>query len=235
MIDKSNQYTQMQKDFYNSTADIMAIENHRGHDLNPDYYGLLLSDIGQNFSGKKALDFGCGIGRNVDNLLNMTDWLRVDGCDISAENIKRAEQFLNETAHTDEKYSFYTTTGVNLQPLESNEYDFVMSTIVLQHIAVYSIRFSILSDIYRVMSPGALFSFQMSCFGSASYYDEDLTVSGTNGAHDVAVSNPDDLISDLQKIGFSDIKYFITNEWDANTGQYCNDPYKWIFVKAYKP
>jgi ubiquinone/menaquinone biosynthesis C-methylase UbiE len=234
MIDKNNKYTEMQRNFYNSTADIMAIDNHRGHDSSPDYYGLLLSDINKNFNNKKALDFGCGVGRNIDNLLNLTNWGRVDGCDISSENILRAESFMNTTKHAEDKYKFYVTTGVDLQPIPSNEYDFVMSTIVLQHIAVYSLRYSILSDIYRVMNNNSLFSFQMSCFGKANYYDEELDISGTNGAYDVCISNPEELIDDLEKIGFTGIRYTISNEWDAYNKKYCEDPYKWIYIKANK-
>lgn len=234
VLSKDNEYTQMQRLFYDTTADEMAVENHRGHDSSPDYYGLLLSDIDKNFNSKKALDFGCGIGRNVDNLLNLAEWDRVDGCDISSENIKRATQFMKQTSHLSSKYKFYTTTGVDLEPIVSNEYDFVMSTIVLQHIAIYSIRYSILSDIYRVMSNDSLFSFQMSCHGKGKYRDEDFSIEGTNGVHDVAVANPQDLIDDLTKIGFSNVTYSISNEWDAAGKQYFSDDYKWIYVKARK-
>ena len=44
-------------------------------------------------NGRTALDFGCGVGRNVDNLLKLSDWRRVDGCDISQENLIRARAF----------------------------------------------------------------------------------------------------------------------------------------------
>ena len=234
MLNENNQYTNMQRDFYNATADIMAIENHRGHDSSPDYYGLLLSDVNEEFDGKSALDFGCGVGRNIDNLLNLTKWAKVDGCDISRENLDRAKTFMSTTIHSEDKYDFYTTNGVNLSPLESDEYDFVMSTIVLQHIAVHSIRYSILSDIYRVMKEDGLFTFQMSCYGPASYYNEDLNIHATNGAHDVAVSDPQNLIDDLEKIGFSNISYTISTEWDAAAEQYFDESRKWIYVKAYK-
>src|SRR3972149_3826739 len=92
-----NPFTRMQRAYYNATADIMAVENHRGHDANPDYYGLLLSDVADHphrWQGKRALDFGCGIGRNVDNLLRLAEWEAVYGCDISQANIERAEEFL---------------------------------------------------------------------------------------------------------------------------------------------
>lgn len=232
----------MQRNYYDSTADIMAIENHRGHDSNPDYYNLLLKDISKNpqfWKDKVALDFGCGIGRNVDNILRLADWKRVDGCDISGENISRADKFL-KSCHPAEKFQLAVTTGTSLQPLEDNTYDFVMSTIVLQHIAVYDIRFSLLSDIYRVMNRDGLFSFQMAQYYDpsiprANYYDNVWDANGTNGALDVNVSNPTNLIDDLVKIGYKNIIFEIRPEWDANNKCYMNtDRSNWIFVKAFK-
>lgn len=239
MLDKDNIYTKMQREFYDATADIMAIDNHRGHDSSPDYYGILLGDINQSWSKKSALDFGCGIGRNVDNLSKLADWTTVDGCDISSENIKRANDFL-KTVIPENKFKLYTTTGVDLKPIGSDRYDFVMSTIVLQHIPVRSIRVSLMKDIYRVMKVGGLFSFQMAQYdrgqiGSANYFDEVIEASGTNGRYDVSVENPSDLIIDLEEIGFSDITYQIRPEWDAYAKTYVSSPHsRWIFVKAWK-
>lgn len=239
MIDKNNKYTHMQKDFYDSTSDIMAIENHRGHDSCPDYYGLLLSDIfnnSDNWTGKAALDFGCGIGRNVDNLSKLANWSFVDGCDISSENIVRADKFLS-TVLNKSKYNLYTTTGVDLYPIESNRYDFVMSTIVLQHIAVHTIRFSIMMDIFRVLKSGGLFSFQMAQYNSvketAEYYDDIYDAPGTNGRFDVTVDDPQNVIDDLEEIGFKNISYEIRNEWDANNRSYIPTE-NWIYFKAWK-
>lgn len=242
-MNKDNNYTKMQRDFYNATADIMAIENHRGHDSNPDYYGLLLSDVvdkPKSWIGKKALEFGCGVGRNIDNLLQLTNWDSVDGCDISSENIARAEKFLLSTKNPKDKFNLITTSGTTIQPLSSNTYDYVMSTIVLQHIAVHEIRFSLLTDIYRVMKDGALFSFQMAQYdrskiNCAGYFDNTWNAQATNGAFDVSVNNPQDLIDDLTKIGFKNISYEIKPEWDANLKCYVASPNSsWIYIKAYK-
>lgn len=241
-MDQNNKYTSMQRHQYDSTADIMAIENHRGHDSNPDYYGLLLKEIKQNpdqWTDKTALDFGCGIGRNVDNLLRLAKWKFVDGCDISSENITRAGNFLN-SVHTKELFNLYTTTGITLDPIKDNQYDFVMSTIVLQHIAVYDIRTSLLKDIYRVMKTGGLFSFQMAQYNSArincaKYYDNVWDAPATNGAFDVSIDNPQNLIDDLVSFGFKDVTYTLTPEWDANNKCYLNSPdSKWIFLTARK-
>jgi len=243
-MSEDNIYTKMQRDHYNSTADIMAIENHRGHDSNPDYYGILLKDIvdsPENWKDKKALDFGCGVGRNIDNLLKLSKWKTVDGCDISSENLIRADRFLINCNYAPEQYRLYTTTGTTLAPLKDQYYDFVMSTIVLQHIAVHEIRSSLFTDIYRVMKTGALFSFQMAQYNnelkklSARYHDNAWNATGTNGAFDVSVDDPKDLINDLSNIGYKNISYEIGPEWDAYNKCYVKNPSsKWIYVKASK-
>jgi ubiquinone/menaquinone biosynthesis C-methylase UbiE len=236
---KDNVYTKMQRDFYNSSADIMAIENHRGHDYNPDYKEVLLKDILiNNWENKSALDFGCGIGRNVDNLLNMANWSNVDGCDISSENIIRADKFLQSCGYTKDKYNLYTTTGTSLDPIKDNNYDFIMSTIVLQHIAVYDIRYSILKDIFRVLKPNGLFSFQMAQYNNvkcAKYYDNAWDAQGTNGIFDVSIDDPNNMILDLSNIGFKNITFEIRNEWDANSKKFMSPTNsKWLYFKAYK-
>jgi SAM-dependent methyltransferase len=241
-MSQNNIYTKMQRDFYNATADNMAVENHRGHDSNPDYYGLLLKDISENqdfWKNKSALDFGCGIGRNVDNLLRLASWENVDGCDISSENIIRAEKFLTQQGN--DKYKLYTTTGTTLAPILDESYDFIMSTIVLQHIAVHEIRTSLFKDIYRVMKPGGLFSFQMAqydtsgTYNHAKYYENVWSATGTNGFFDVSVSDPQNLIDDLISFGFNNIKYEIKPEWDAYNKKYLESKAsRWIFVTAYK-
>lgn len=243
-MDSNNKYTEMQKQYYNSTADIMAIENHRGHDSNPDYYGLLLKEVSENpefWKDKTALDFGCGIGRNVDNLLKLANWKEAHGCDLSHENIIRAEKFLDTCNHNN-KYKFFTTSGTTVDPLVDNTYDFVMSTIVFQHIAVHQIRTSLFEGIYKIMKPGALFSFQMAQYfppktGYANYYDNAWDASGTNGAFDVSVSDPQNLIDDLTKIGFKNISYEIKPEWDWSKKCYMDSSAThsfWIYVKASK-
>lgn len=226
----------MQRNFYNSTSHIMAVENHRGHDSNPDYKNILLKEV-SNLGNGKALDFGCGIGRNIDNLLKLSSFDVVDGCDISQENIERSYEFLKSN-HSTSRFNLFTTDGTSLSPILDNQYDFVMSTIVLQHIAVHQIRFSLLQDIYRVMKEGGLFSFQMAQYRSphikcAKYFDNAWDASGTNGSFDVTIDNPDDLVSDLSKIGFNNISYQIAPEWDANNQCYNNND-NWIYVKAYK-
>jgi len=131
--------------------------DHLEHNDNPDYWDLLLGIVKQKeFSGKNALDFACGKGRNIENLLGPVDWNRVDGVDISPANIQYCiTRFKSSISH------FWITGGADAGGAPSNFYDLVISTIALQHIPVYEVRKSILLDIYRTMKVGSFLSIQM--------------------------------------------------------------------------
>jgi len=218
----------LHKEFDNGT------NNHLQHNDNPKYWELLVGDIQQNpeeFADKVALDFGCGKGRNVTNMLSLANFKRVDGVDISIDNINycnNAYQFQNS--------DFYLNNGTDLQDLKSNEYDFVMSTIVFQHLCVHELRYALKQEICRVLKPGGIFNFQMG-YGSMEwkgnntvypYYENHYDAMSSNSAHDVRIENVEDLISDLTKIGFNDIKYFI--EKPFSNGGHPN----WIYVQCKK-
>ena len=84
-----NQYTSMQKSFYESQASNMAIGNHKEHNSNPDYWSILLYPLSQgDWSNKTILDFGCGCGRSVVNVLEKYTIGRIDGSDIGPQNIE---------------------------------------------------------------------------------------------------------------------------------------------------
>lgn len=232
MVNKDNKYTKMQSNFFDSLAENMSHGNHREHDSNPDYYDILLGDLNdEDFYGTEtALDFGCGCGRNVDNLLKNWNWKRVDGVDISLNVIQKADEFLIKNH---KNYKLYVNNGVDLDVLLSNEYDFVMSTIVFQHICVHEIRFSLMKDIYRVLKEGGLFSFQMGYgnkpnTGTVEYYDNNYDALSTNSGCDTRVEDPSQIIKDLEKIGFKNIKTIIRPSWSNNVHD------QWIFINAYK-
>ena len=131
--------------------------NHEIHNENDDYWEILLKDIKSNNSwkNKKALDFACGKGRNVSNLLTINKWKRVDGVDISTGNIKYCKD-----NYKGQNSEWYVNNGIGLEDLSTNEYHFVLSTIALQHIPVYEIRTNLLKEILRVMAPGGILAFK---------------------------------------------------------------------------
>lgn len=229
MVSNDNNYTHMQKKAYAG-----GTSNHEEHNTNPDYWNILLGDLAdkEKWENKIGLDFACGRGRNITNMFNLCNWERVDGVDISEYNIET-----NKSEFSSQKSNWYCNNGVDVSELKDNEYDFIMSTIALQHIPVYDIRKSLITDLLRTLKPGGLFSFQMgygdtleSALGPRSSYFENIyDAKSTNSAYDVRIQNVEDVIKDLEEIGFVDIKTEIRQSYsDAGHPQ-------WIYIKAYKP
>lgn len=233
MIDPQNRYTKMQKEYYESTADLMAETDHEHHNKNPDYWNYLLFHVIDTnvWDGKKALDLGCGTGRNIMNLLKKTaHWSRVDGVDISKNNIDHVLARLKEEKWPKDKCNLYVSNGVDLSGIEDNTYDFIMSTIVLQHIAVHEIRYNLLKEVYRVLKPGGMISFQMGFgegYGKAEYTENAYNAKGTNTVHDVIVRRPEQIQKDLDQIGFKSFDYCIRPSFSDGHPQ-------WIFFTAKK-
>jgi ubiquinone/menaquinone biosynthesis C-methylase UbiE len=228
MVSNDNKYTSMQKGAYaNGTS------NHEEHNTNPDYWNILLGDLKnkENWDGKVALDFACGRGRNVTNMFNLCDWDRVDGVDISEGNISQ-----NKSDYTNQNSNWYCNNGIDVSDLKDNEYDFIMSTIALQHIPVYDIRKSLITDLLRTLKSGGLFSFQMgygkeilSTENRIPYFENHYDANGTNSVCDVRVQNIEDIIKDLQEIGYTNVTTEVRESYSDN-----GHP-EWIYVKAYKP
>ncbi len=223
----------MQKTYYDNEGKTgnMNKENHCQHNNNPNYWTILVSDtLNEEYKNKKGLDFGCGCGRNVINLVDRMK--RMDGVDISPELVKTCMKNLAELGYDNNKTSFYTCSGVSLDIFDDNTYDFIMSTIVLQHICVYTIRYNYLSEFFRIMKSGGLLSFQMGFgnghFNTKDYYEDYYDATCTNSGCDVRITDPSQIVEDLKKIGFVNISFQITESFsDFHT--------EWIFVKAYKP
>jgi SAM-dependent methyltransferase len=228
MVSNENSYTNMQKKAYAG-----GTSNHEEHNTNSDYWDILLSDLKdkEKWNNKVALDFACGRGRNVTNMLSLCDWKRVDGVDISNANIEYNKQdFKNQNSE------WYCNNGVDVSDLKENEYDFIMSTIALQHIPVYDIRKSLITDLLRTLKSGGLFSFQMG-YGEgldselgrrSSYYDNSYDAKGTNSVHDVRINNEQDVIDDLTNIGYVNVTTEVRESYSDSGHTH------WIYIKAYK-
>jgi ubiquinone/menaquinone biosynthesis C-methylase UbiE len=102
------------------------------------------------FGGKRALDFGCGLGRMTVAISEFYE--EVIGIDISEEMLDRARK-----AVTRPGISFNHVTTYPL-PFESESIDLVYSTIVLQHISPpHNIQY--LKELFRVLKVGGLLLF----------------------------------------------------------------------------
>jgi len=229
MVNKDNKYTNMQKNAYAG-----GTTNHEEHNLNPDYWEILLGDLQdkEKWDGKVALDFACGKGRNITNMFNLCDWKRVDGIDISNYNIES-----NKVTYLQQNSNWYCNNGIDVSELKNDEYDFIMSTIALQHIPVYDIRKNLITDLLRTLKSGGLFSFQMG-YGSdlnsqlgprSSYFENVYDAQNTNSAYDVRIQKEEDVVNDLINIGFVNIKTEIRKSYSDNGHS------QWIYIKGYKP
>jgi len=231
-MDPNNKYTIMQKRYYDNEGITgnMNKQNHMQHNTNPDYWNILVKDTENNkYINKVGLDFACGCGRNVLNLYNR--FRRMDGVDMSPELIKTCNDNFKKREIPLDKYNFVTCNGVSLDVIQDNTYDFIMSTIALQHICVHDIRFNYFKEFFRVMKSGGVLSFQMG-FGTKhpntrDYYDNYYDATGTNSACDVRVTDPNDIINELKSIGFYNISYTIRQVPQYSHGQ-------WIYVRAEK-
>lgn len=224
-------FAYMQKNSY-----LYGTSDHEEHNLNPDYWDILLQ-YAKKISKEKqiiAFDFGCGQGRNIKNLYSLHEnVIKVDGMDLSEKNCSDCRIRFKDT-----KTEIFNNNGLNANDLKSNYYDFAMSTIVFQHIPVFTIRDNILKDIFRSLKVGGILSFQMG-FGSNldelngtgkrfSYSSDNDSVSDTNGWRDVRVTDSQDLIKHLETIGFEILECKITNSFsDAGHNE-------WIYVHASK-
>lgn len=260
----------MQREYYQEQSEDMQRFNHGGHCNNPDYTATLLQNCHKDilWNDAKIFEFGCGCGRNILWLRQNARWCQeISGCDISANNIANTRRNSDHAIREGEvvphephpllrdppRTNLYVSSGTDCGAAPSNHYDMVFSTIVLQHICVHSIRYSIMEDIHRILTANGLFSFQMGFDGepnwdvdqlqdifrqaeleeakvlAQSLYHEDKTdATQTNSEADVRITDPQDVIADLEKIGFKDVTYKITYSWQDNAHKF------WIWFQARK-
>jgi SAM-dependent methyltransferase len=105
-------------------------------------------------SRKRALDFGCGIGRLTRALQSYFD--ECCGVDISSEMLARA-------AALNPKCEFRINLDVNLHIFPDNHFDFVYSNLVLQHQPDREAIISYIGEMLRVLAPEGLLVFQLPC------------------------------------------------------------------------
>jgi len=102
------------------------------------------------WTGDRALDFGCGIGRLTSAL--RTYFIRVDGVDISEEMVNRA--------HPVEGCFYSLNTTPDLDQFSAETFDLVYSMIVLQHMPP-EFQQGYVREFFRVLKPGGVAMFQI--------------------------------------------------------------------------
>jgi ubiquinone/menaquinone biosynthesis C-methylase UbiE len=192
-----------------------------------DYDTFLFKD--KITKGKIALDFGCGPGRNIVKFANR--FAQIDGVDISQTNLDNANIWCQANNITMVPTLFHNN-GQDLSCITTdNYYDFVFSTITLQHICVYNIRFQLFTDFYRLLKSDGSICIQMGFgkrIGSVDYYDNFYDANGTNGACDTRIENVNQIKNDLYKIGFVDFEFDIRPVGPGDAHE------SWIFFRCNK-
>ena len=102
----------------------------------------------------RALDFGCGVGRLTRALANYFD--EVSGVDISESMIRLAKKYNQEIG----RCRFYLNQREDLRLFGDDTFDFVYSSITLQHMEPhYATKY--LNELLRIISPRGLLVFQL--------------------------------------------------------------------------
>lgn len=102
----------------------------------------------------RALDFGCGVGRLTQALAAHFD--QVVGVDIADSMVRRAESFNRHGA----RVRYLVNTTAELPALEDATFDFVYSSITLQHIPPEAAA-SYIGEFFRVLRPGGVAIFDV--------------------------------------------------------------------------
>ena len=110
--------------------------------------------LGIAVSRRRALDFGCGVGRVTQAMAGSFE--RCDGVDISASMLQLARRHNRDPA----RCSYHLNVADDLRLFPDAAFTFVFSTLVLQHIApAYTSGY--IKELLRVLAPGGLLVFQL--------------------------------------------------------------------------
>ncbi len=103
---------------------------------------------------KRALDFGCGVGRLTQALCGYFD--QCCGVDIAETMIDLARKYNRHGA----KCQYFLNDRDDLAIFETGSFDFIYSNIVLQHISPEYSR-NYIKEFMRILEPGGLLIFQI--------------------------------------------------------------------------
>ena len=203
------------------------------HEVYP-YEKYLLERFGNKT--ERALDFGCGMGRMMKRMLDKFKY--VDGADLMQENLEYTKRYLSKENTIDKnRYSLFKTNGLGCKITSPYKYDFIYSTICLQHIAVHKIRHEIFCDLFQLLKKNGQCCFQVG-FGwdnDIHWLNNEYGARSTNAGLDVSI--PDDnhlpmIEDDFRKIGFSKVEFI--KKLSPHKNKFRNYHPCWLFIHLWK-
>ena len=114
----------------------------------------LFGEIGIEPVRQRALDFGCGLGRLTQMLASF--FAEVHGVDVAQPMVEAARRFNRHG----ERCHYHHNERLDLELFEDASFDFVISTLVLQHMRPDFMR-CYLREFMRVLRPGGVLFFQV--------------------------------------------------------------------------
>ena len=111
--------------------------------------------LGHPHERRRALDFGCGLGRMTRALAGSFE--EYVGVDISEKMIRGARELNGDVAGV----SFVVNRAADLSIFDDGSFDLIYSTIVLQHVPDRRTIKAYIAEFCRVLRPGGLAVFQL--------------------------------------------------------------------------
>ena len=102
----------------------------------------------------KMLDFGCAVGRMTRGFSNK--FRSCTGLDVSEKMVELAEKYNADRPNC----SFVASSSPRL-PFEDETFDFVFTTLVLQHVPTQQLILNFISEFFRVAKVGGAVVFQL--------------------------------------------------------------------------
>lgn len=190
-----------------------------------------------------AVDFGCGPGRMVNRMTKKGWFKRVDGIDVSDYALEYARK-------TYPASTFYTSGGADVGETPGDTYDFLYSTIAIQHISCWSIRERLYDHFQRILKKDAELCLQLAYHPTykagvwspdtthASYRSDYFDARGTNGHADMIINQGDlEAVREDFERRFTNVQFTfanVANAYQNLDGEY-HAPYwasHWLFVHA---
>jgi len=111
------------------------------------------AELGRSAPRRRALDFGCGAGRLTRALGRRFE--TAVGVDISAGMVETARALNSDV----ERCEFRVNTSTDLSQFADGEFDFVYSSLVLQHLPDRELVRGYVAEFLRVVAPDGLVAF----------------------------------------------------------------------------